>query len=65
MTPESPASLGTFDAVLLSHDHHADNLDLAGRALVADEARVGRVVTTVPSARRLAMVRATRRRPTR
>ena len=32
------------DAVLLSHDHHADNLDDAGRALLAD---VGTVVTTV------------------
>lgn len=53
-TPQQPASLGSFDAVLLSHDHHADNLDMAGRALVADEARVGTVITTVPSARRLA-----------
>lgn len=53
-TPVSPASLGRFDAVLLSHDHHADNLDLSGRALVADEARVAQVITTVPSARRLA-----------
>jgi L-ascorbate metabolism protein UlaG (beta-lactamase superfamily) len=52
-TPASPAA-GRFDAVLLSHDHHADNLDLAGRALIADVARVARVVTTVPSARRLA-----------
>ncbi|WP_438039840.1 MBL fold metallo-hydrolase [Sorangium sp. So ce128] len=63
VTPESPASLGSFDAVLLSHDHHADNLDLAGRALVADEARVGRVVTTVPSARRLARPAATKDAP--
>ncbi|WP_434421741.1 MBL fold metallo-hydrolase [Nannocystis pusilla] len=53
-TPADPASLGRFDAVLLSHDHHADNLDLAGRALVADEGRVAQVITTVPSARRLA-----------
>lgn len=48
---------GHVDAVLLSHDHHADNLDLAGRALVADESKVSRVVTTVPSARRLARPR--------
>lgn len=51
-SPEVPS--GRFDAVLLSHDHHADNLDAAGRALVADPARVARVLTTVPSARRLA-----------
>ncbi|WP_437712175.1 hypothetical protein WMF45_42410 [Sorangium sp. So ce448] len=40
---------------------HADNLDPAGRALVADEARVGRVVTTAPSARRLARPASTTR----
>jgi L-ascorbate metabolism protein UlaG (beta-lactamase superfamily) len=28
------AALGTIDAVLLSHDHHFDNLDRAGRALL-------------------------------
>ncbi|UJR83024.1 MBL fold metallo-hydrolase [Sandaracinus amylolyticus] len=50
---------GPFDAVLLSHDHHADNLDQAGRDLVADEAKVSRVLTTVPSARRLARPRGT------
>jgi L-ascorbate metabolism protein UlaG (beta-lactamase superfamily) len=27
-------SLGTVDAVLLSHDHHFDNLDRAGRAML-------------------------------
>lgn len=42
--------LGPIDAVLLSHDHHEDNLDRAGRALLA---RVPRVVTTEPGARRL------------
>ena len=26
--------LGPIDAVLLSHDHHGDNLDTAGRALL-------------------------------
>ena len=30
----TPADLGPVDAVLLSHDHHADNLDDAGRALL-------------------------------
>ncbi len=36
--------------MLLTHDHHGDNLDEAGRALLAD---VPRVITTVPGARRL------------
>ncbi|WFE66123.1 MBL fold metallo-hydrolase [Micromonospora sp. WMMD714] len=43
-------SLGHLDAVLLTHDHHGDNLDDAGRALLPS---VGRVVTTVAGARRL------------
>ena len=38
------------DAVLLSHDHHADNLDDAGRALLPS---AGAVVTTRAGARRL------------
>lgn len=42
--------LGEIDAVLLSHDHHDDNLDAAGRALLP---RAGTVVTTVPGAKRL------------
>jgi L-ascorbate metabolism protein UlaG (beta-lactamase superfamily) len=42
--------LGTVDAVLLTHDHHADNLDDAGRALLPS---AGQVVTTVAGARRL------------
>ncbi len=42
--------LGRIDAVLLSHDHHADNLDPAGRALLPS---VGTVVTTEAGARRL------------
>jgi L-ascorbate metabolism protein UlaG (beta-lactamase superfamily) len=51
---ESPAiaaaDLGHLDAILLSHDHHFDNLDSAGRRLlsVAD-----RVVTTDDAATRL------------
>jgi L-ascorbate metabolism protein UlaG (beta-lactamase superfamily) len=43
--------VGAIDAVLLSHDHHEDNLDAAGRALLP---AVGTVVTTVPGAKRLA-----------
>jgi len=43
-------SLLPIDAVLLTHDHHDDNLDAAGRALLP---RVPTVVTTVAGARRL------------
>jgi len=46
----APGQLGPVDAVLLTHDHHADNLDGAGRALLAD---VPTVLTTVAGARRL------------
>jgi L-ascorbate metabolism protein UlaG (beta-lactamase superfamily) len=45
-----PDELGRIDAVLLSHDHHGDNLDDAGRALLSG---VDAIVTTVPGARRL------------
>jgi len=44
------ADVGPIDAVLLSHDHHDDNLDPAGRALLP---AAGTVVTTVAGARRL------------
>jgi L-ascorbate metabolism protein UlaG (beta-lactamase superfamily) len=42
--------LGDIDAVLLSHDHHDDNLDAAGRELLP---RAGSVLTTEAGARRL------------
>ncbi|CCK28715.1 hypothetical protein BN159_4336 [Streptomyces davaonensis JCM 4913] len=35
-TSAAPAELGRIDVVLLSHDEHADNLDRAGRALLAE-----------------------------
>jgi L-ascorbate metabolism protein UlaG (beta-lactamase superfamily) len=44
------ADVGPIDAVLLSHDHHDDNLDAAGRALLPS---AGAVVTTVAGAHRL------------
>jgi L-ascorbate metabolism protein UlaG (beta-lactamase superfamily) len=43
-------SIGPIDAVLLTHDHHADNLDDAGRALLPS---VRTVVTTESGSRRL------------
>jgi L-ascorbate metabolism protein UlaG (beta-lactamase superfamily) len=45
------SDLGPIDAVLLSHDHHDDNLDPAGRAMLAS---AGAVITTVSGAKRLA-----------
>ena len=39
-----------IDAVLLTHDHHGDNLDTAGRALLPS---VPTVITTMSGARRL------------
>ncbi len=47
----SPESLGRVDAVLLSHDHHFDNLDRSGRALLGT---FGTVLTTQAGAERLA-----------
>ena len=46
--------LGRIDVVLLSHDHHADNLDREGRALLTD---VPLVLTTAAGAERLARAR--------
>ena len=45
-----PDSLGSVDAVLLSHDHHFDNLDTAGRGLLS---RATRVLTTQAGAEQL------------
>lgn len=45
-----PDQVGTVDAVLLSHDHHFDNLDAAGRRLLD---RAPRVLTTTIGAARL------------
>ncbi len=44
------SAIGPIDAVLLSHDQHADNLDNSGRALLE---KAGRVLTTVVGAQRL------------
>jgi L-ascorbate metabolism protein UlaG (beta-lactamase superfamily) len=44
------ADLPQIDAVLLTHDHHGDNLDRAGRALLP---LAGTVITSVSGARRL------------
>ncbi|MFT4112865.1 MBL fold metallo-hydrolase [Silvibacterium sp.] len=44
------SSLGALDAVLLSHEHHSDNLDHAGRQLLS---QAGAVLTTPDAAERL------------
>jgi L-ascorbate metabolism protein UlaG (beta-lactamase superfamily) len=45
-----PDVLGAVDVVLLSHDHHHDNLDRAGRRVLAEAPAV---ITTVDAAARL------------
>lgn len=45
-----PEAIGEIDAVLLSHDQHADNLDHSGKAFLA---KAKRVLTTEAGARRL------------
>jgi L-ascorbate metabolism protein UlaG (beta-lactamase superfamily) len=42
--------IGEIDAVLLSHDHHFDNLDVSGRAMLASARKV---ITTPAGAERL------------
>jgi L-ascorbate metabolism protein UlaG (beta-lactamase superfamily) len=44
------AGIGPIDVVLLSHEHHSDNLDPAGRAFLPS---AGRVLTTEQGAERL------------
>lgn len=51
----APADLGHIDAVLLSHDQHGDNLDVAGREFLST---VPRVLTTPLAASRLPGVHA-------
>jgi L-ascorbate metabolism protein UlaG (beta-lactamase superfamily) len=46
----APDRVGPVDIVLLSHDHHFDNLDHAGRAMLNG---VGRILTTGAGAERL------------
>ncbi len=49
-SPVSTEALGHIDAVLLSHDHHEDNLDKAGRAFLP---KAKRVLTTTSGEKRL------------
>jgi L-ascorbate metabolism protein UlaG (beta-lactamase superfamily) len=46
----NPGEMGSFHHILLSHDHHADNLDRAGRSLLANAESV---LTTEEGAGRL------------
>src|SRR5689334_9587362 len=46
----TPETIGPIDFVLLSHDHHFDNLDRSGRSFLSS---VDKVYTTVAGAERL------------
>jgi L-ascorbate metabolism protein UlaG (beta-lactamase superfamily) len=46
--------IGAIDLILLSHDQHADNLDVGGRALLPSARHV---ITTAAAARRLKLTR--------
>jgi len=48
--PAVPVDSVVFDVILLSHDHHADNLDRLGRAALP---RAQKVITTAAGAERL------------
>jgi L-ascorbate metabolism protein UlaG (beta-lactamase superfamily) len=48
--PMDAAVVGKYDAILLSHDQHGDNLDDEGRALFADAPKV---ITTTAAAKRI------------
>jgi len=45
-----PEDIGKVDAILLSHDHHEDNLDRSGRAFLS---KAKQVLTTIAGAKRL------------
>jgi L-ascorbate metabolism protein UlaG (beta-lactamase superfamily) len=47
----SAQQIGAVDAILLSHDQHADNFDTAGRAFAHDAPII---LTTLPGAQRIA-----------
>src|SRR5688572_18601217 len=48
--PMDSGVIGRYDAILLSHDQHGDNLDTEGRALFADAPKV---ITTSAAAKRI------------
>lgn len=48
--PTDPLTIGAFDAILLSHDQHGDNLDEEGRGLFEGAPKV---ITTTAAARRI------------
>lgn len=48
--PIDSAVVGKYDAILLSHDQHGDNLDDEGRALFADAPKI---ITTTAAAKRI------------